>query len=276
MSYEVGSQYRFAFTVKDDTGAGVDNPTTKSATVTLPDATQSSLTITGSGGGTGAFHADYTFAQEGLHTFSAVTTGPVAHRTDYANAAIYRSIIGLDEARAYIGETDTSMDDILRHVLMSLTEKVESIVGVCVQRRFVNERVPGLESQVVKLKHGPLPTESSIESITSVYPGGPSWVTADFIAYPDSATVELASQLPMWYGPWKATYTAGRLVIPEGIQLALKEALFDFWANQRPFAVDSLEPGMTETAQWETALAGYDMPPHAKSLLEPYEQPGFA
>ena len=114
-------------------------------------------------------------------------------------------------------------------------------------------------------------------SISSVWSGGPSWTPDELIVYPDTATVEAESfVMPFWYGPWQATYTAGRKVIPMSFQLALKESIFDFWASQRPYGPDQLAPGMDDTSRWETALASYDLPPHAKSLLEPYELPGFA
>lgn len=267
MTAEVGSQYRFSFTVADDTGAPV-NPATKTVTVTLPD--QSTVTPTVSTNGTGSFYSDYTFVQEGLHRFSVATTGPVTHKTDFTNASVFRSIIGVDEARDYVGETTTARNDQLRQALMALTEKIESIVGITVPKRFVDEHVTGYQVYTLRLPHGPLLTSTSVESITAVYPGGPTWYTADIIQYPDSATCELYSMLPFWYGPWKATYTAGRAVIPQPIQLAMKEALFDLWANQ------DLDPGTTTAERWESAVASYDMPAHARSMLEQYELPGFA
>ena len=90
---------------------------------------------------TGVFHADYTFVQEGLHCFAVSTTGPDTFKSDFVNANIFRSIIGIDEARTYIGETDTSRDDILRQVMAALTEKIESVVGICVPRLFTNDLI---------------------------------------------------------------------------------------------------------------------------------------
>jgi hypothetical protein len=242
--------------------------------VILPD--QTTATPTAVNDSVGTYHADYTMVQEGLHKFTAATTGPVTSKTDYVPVNIFRSIIGIDEARTYVGETDTTRDDILRQLMASITEKVEAIVGLCIQRTFTNERQPGYEAHVIKLKHGPLPTETAVTSISSLFAGGPTWTTAQLIVFPESATIQTVDQLDFWYGPWKATYTAGRLVIPQSIQLAVKESIFDFWANQRPYGAGDLEPGLTATSEWEERLAQYDIPPHAKTLLEPHEQPGFA
>lgn len=273
MSYEVGSQYRSVLTVVDSTGALVD-PTTKVLTVTLPDQTTVVPAVTRDSLGT--FHDDYTLTEEGLHQFMWVTTGPVTHRTDYINAGIWRSVIGLDEAKAFVNDTDDSLDDIMRSIMATATELAEDIVGNCVQRLYTDERIPGFDKQVIRLPHGPLPTVNAVTSISSVFPGGPSWAGTDLIVYPDSGTVEPLNMIGFWWGPWKATYTAGRLVIPEKVQLAVKEIIYDLWAIQRPYGADSLEPGPEETARYEQMIAGYNMPPHAKAMLEAEAQPGFA
>lgn len=273
MSYEVGSIYRAAFTVMDDTGALAD-PAAKTVTVTLPDQTTATPTINRDSLGT--FHADYTLAQEGLHKISVQTTGPLTNKTDYVNAGVWRSIIGVDEARSFVGiDADEDITS-LRQILAAATEMAEGIAGSCVQRRFVNERVTGVSRQVIRLPHAPLPSETAVETITSVYPGGPTWDNSMLIVYPDSGTVEVSSLwIPFWYGPWKVTYTAGRLVIPERIQLAVKEVVFDLWSLLRPYATDRLEPGPEDTARYEQMIAGYTMAPHAKAMLELEAIPGF-
>lgn len=273
MSIEVGAQYRFAFNVKDDTGAYV-NPSVKTVTVIQPDGTTATPTVATDS--LGNFHSDFTFVQEGLHSFVASTTGPVTYKTDYVHASKFRSVVGITEVKGFINDSDTASDEILRQIMMAATEKAESIVGACVQRTYTNERIMGYNSQVIKLPHAPLASETAVTSISSVFPGGPSWVTTDLVVYPDSGTVELTSQLAFWYGPWKATYTAGRMVVPEGVLLAVKEMIYDLWSIHRSYGSDDLEPTPDQTAQWEQALASYDIPPHAKSLLEPYEMPGFA
>jgi hypothetical protein len=274
MSVEVGSLYRSTLTVTDSTGALVA-PTTKVLTVTLPDQTLATPTVVTDS--TGHYHVDYAVTQEGLHKFVWVTTGPQTSRTDFLNANAWRSVVGIDEVREYINYVDTDKDAILRHIMLSATELVESICGVCVQRTFTDERIPGTEKQVIRLPHGPLPNANAVTSITSVWPGGPTWAGDALIVYPDSATVEPSSWMsPFWYGPWKATYVAGRTIISANIQLAVKEIIYDLWAIQRPFGLDSLELGPEETAAYETALSSYEMPPHAKSLLEKEAMPGFA
>jgi hypothetical protein len=215
-------------------------------------------------------------ALEGLYKLVWTTTGPTTTKTDYVPTAQFRSVVSIDEVKLFIDDTDSTSDDILRQIMMAATEKAEAIVGLCVQKTFTNERISGYSAQILKMPHGPLPSDISIVSITSVFPAGPTWFTADLIVYPDSATVEPLNQLAFWYGPWKATYTAGRIVIPEGVLLAVKEMIYDLWSIHRSYGSDDLEPTPDQTAQWEQALASYDVPPHAKAYLEPYEMPGFA
>ena len=273
MSIEVGAQYRFAFTVRNDLNVLVD-PTTKVVTTTRPDMTTATPAIVADS--TGTFHADYTMLAEGLHKFAAVTTGPVSTRTDYINAMVFRSVVGIDEVKLFLGYTDTDRDSILRQVMMAATEKAESIVGTCVQRTYTNDQIPGSVREVLRMPHAPLPTTASITSISSRRSGGPVYLAADLIVYPDSGTVELASGLPFDWGPWQATYSAGRQIVSEKIQLAVKEMIFDLWSNHRPYGLDDLEPGPEETAAWEAVLTQYEIPPHARAMLESEEQPGFA
>jgi len=273
MSVEVGSQYRSTLTVTDATGTLVD-PATHVLTVTLPDQTTATPSVVRDSLGT--FHSDYTLTQEGLHVLVWTTTAPTTSRTDYLNANIFRSIVGIDEARAFINDDDTSRDDILRQIMASATELAEGIVGSCVQRTYTDERVPGYERQVIRLPHAPLVSVTAVQSITSVYAGGPSWTVSNLIVYPDSGTVESADLIPFWWGPWKATYTAGRLVIPQRVQLAVKEIILDLWATQRSYGFGTLEPGPEDTARYEQMLNSYDMPPHARALLEREAMPGFA
>jgi hypothetical protein len=81
-----------------------------------------------------------------------------------------------------------------------------------------------------------------------------------------------------YFGPWVATYKAGRRIIPVGVVMAVKEIVFDLWATQRMPLADQLEPGLEETATYEATMPpGYDIPPHAKALLAGVgEMPGFA
>lgn len=270
MSYEVGATYKSICPIAGATSATI--------LVTTPDQEVAPLeTITDEG--TGELYAYLTFVQEGLHKFTWSDLAMPRHiQSDYVNVTNWRSVLGADEVKTYIGDDDVDTDDpILRQVMAAATELAEGVVGTCVPARHVNERIAGSSQTVLRMPHAPLINTSAIESITSVWPNGPTWTTSQLIVYPDSGTVEVANQwLPFYYGPWSATYTSGRMVIPESIQLAVKEIIFDMWSIQRPYGSASLAPGPDETAKFEQMVMSYRIPPHAKLLLGQYELPGFA
>lgn len=273
MSYEVGSVYRSTCTVKDENGDPT-TPTSITLTITKPDQTTT-------GGSpveddTGVYHGDYNFAGEGLHKLVWETTGPITHKTDYVNASIWRSVLGIDETKNYINDSDADRDPILRHIMAAATELAEDVVGLTVPKTFTDEQVTGYQRLVIRLPHAPLVNDTAVTSITSVWTGGPSWATADLIVYPDSGTVEPLNMLGFYFGPWKATYLAGRSVISQKIQLAVKEIIFDLWSIQRPYGANYMEPSPEDTARFEQMLATYVIPPHARAMLESEEIPGFA
>src|SRR6202000_983392 len=195
--------------------------------------------------------------QEGLHVFVASTTGPITHKSDYVNAQVFRSVIGLQEAKDYINFGAGGDEDILRQIMMAATELAEGIVGTCVQRLYTNVRIPGSTKIAIRLPHAPVPTSASVVSITSILTGGPSWVTSDLTVDPASGVVTLAAQVPFWLGPWQATYMAGRTVIPQSVQLAVKEIIYDMWSTQRPYGGGEMEPGPEATARFEQMVASY-------------------
>ena len=275
MSYEPGSLYRFTLAVTDASGQPLD-AATQTVTVTLPDSTTAIPIV--SHDGTGAYHADYQFVQEGLHKFQGVTTGPVTSKTDWVPVNAFRSVISIDEGKLFVNyDISTDREDILRLVLAAATGLAESIAGTCVQRTLTNVHIPGQTRSALLLPFGPLPSETAVTSISSVYTGGPVWTTAngDLIVSPESATVSLLNYGPFWNGPWRATYTAGRQIIPVTIQLAVKEIIYDLWSTQRAYGANELEPGPEATARFEQMVAQYSYPAHAKALLESHALPGF-
>ena len=273
-SQEVGQSYQSSITVTDDLGAPA-TPASVVLTVTLPDqttATPSVSTIV-----TGTYYADYVFIQEGLHRFQWVTTTPSSSETDYVNATSFRSVIGLSEAKDYVNFGNAENQDILRQIMAAATEICENVVGSCVQRQLVST-ISGSSKAAIRLPGAPVPNEEAVTSIASMWVGGPVWTQAngDFIVSPESGVVYLAGMVPFYMGPWKATYTAGRLVIPSSIQLACKEIIYDMWATQRPYGADELEPGPEATARFEQMVSTYTTPAHAAALLGTNEMPGFA
>lgn len=126
MSFEVGASYRSKGGIADDTGSPID-PLSVILTVTLPDGTTATPTAVHDSAGN--YHADYVFTQEGLHRFTWTTTNPVTVQTNYENAAVFRSVLSLREAKTFLDDEHMSdtKSGILRQVMTTATELAEEI-----------------------------------------------------------------------------------------------------------------------------------------------------
>lgn len=276
MSVDLGAVYRASLAVKDASGAPA-NAAGVTLTVTTPDQVMTPVSPVNPPAVTGLYIWDYQTAQSGLHEFDWVTTGPGTAQTDYVNVRKFRALSSLAEARDYLAQGDTSRDQPIRWAMAAATRLTERIVGTCVIRTFTGEWIGGGWKDVIGLQHGPLPSEASVTSVTSVWAGGPSWVNSDLMVNPEAATIRLRSFLPFWFGPWKVTYAGGRAEIPEDIIEGYKEILWDLWATQRGSLTDQQEPGLAEVTQFEQGIpAGYRVPGRALEFLESERRPGFA
>lgn len=226
---DLGQTYRATDTVTQPDANGVAqlaNASTSVCTITLPDATTATPAVVNDS--TGKYHADYVTTQAGLHKVAWVTTVPGTATADVFNVRQFASILSLAEAKAHLGGVGPNDDDELRNFLAAATEVVESKVGPCV-RRAVTQRVTEGTRELV-LQHHPV---LSVESVASIWPGGPVWVTAALNPDLQAGIVQQTLLWPFWFGPWDVAYTVGRAVIPERYLHAAKEQLRHLWETQR-------------------------------------------
>ena len=101
-------------------------------------------------------------------------------------------------------------------------------MGPCA-RRTITQRITEGRVELV-LRQRPV---LSVTSVTSIWPGGPTWTTSQLIVDTDAGIVQQTWPWPFWYGPWDVTYVAGRAVIPERYLHACKEQLRHLWETQR-------------------------------------------
>jgi hypothetical protein len=228
---DLGQTFRATATVTQPDANGnpqLVNAGTCICTITLPDATTATPAVVNDS--TGLYHADYVTTQAGRHSVAWVTTVPGTATTDVFNVRTYLPMIGLAEAKAHLnGVSPTgSDDDELRNFIAAATEVVESKVGPCA-RRTVTQRITEGRAQLV-LNTRPV---ISVASVTSVWPGGPVWLTSQLIVDTWAGIVQQAFPWPFWWGPWDVAYTAGRAIIPEKYLHAAKEQLRHLWETQR-------------------------------------------
>ena len=224
---DTGQTYEATCAVRNAAGV-LANATTVTLTVTAPDGTVTTPSVVNPPLVDGKYLCDVVLDQAGLWKFAWLTTAPGTSTVDYVNARDFISIISLAEAKAHLDMTATADDDELRNFLQAATELVESKVGPCV-RRTVTERVTEGTCELVLRCHPVI----SVTSVTSVWPGGPSWTTADLLVDGDAGIVCQKSMWPFWYGPWDVVEVVGRAVIPERFLHAAKEQLRHLWETQR-------------------------------------------
>jgi len=278
VAIDVGQVYRGTLAVTDENGLPV-TPAAAVLTATLPDQSTVTIPVTLPPAVPGLLTGDYTTAQVGLHAFHWLTTSPGIARTDYENVRAYRAAMSLADARfalGFVSNADTRWDEQIRWALAAATRVAERWTGPLVPRTFTGEILGGeAPREILQVRHGPLLSATSIGTVSSVWPGGPSWSQAagDLIVNPDAGTLRLASKLPFWWGPWTIdTYTAGRTEIPEDAERAIAEILWDMWAPSRGVGDDTTPPTYEEVTATE---AEYRPPGRVMSLLGPLCRPGF-
>jgi hypothetical protein len=273
---DLGSSYLVAFDVFDDTNT-LANVTTVTLTITKPDGTTVTPAVTNPPAATGKYRLTYLPDKVGHYEWAAVTSQSNTGWGDAFDVRIFRSLMSLADAREYLGILDSSRDQVLRSLLTGVTRHIERRIGTCIAKTITDEFVYGDTLDMIRLQEGPLLSASSVTSIASAMPGGPSWATADLVADPAAGCVYPKDGTFFWGGPWLADYTAGRQVIPDDVLEGAKAALWDLWAPQRGISADMLEPSLTEVSDYESAIPpGWVLPGRVKQLIDGEHEPGFA
>jgi hypothetical protein len=260
---EVGQSYPATLTVTGEDGQPA-NPVTAACTLTLPDGTTQNLPVPLPPDVTGLLTVGYRTVMAGLHKLSWLTTAPDAAGTDYFNVREYASIMSVAEVRAHLNMTRPTGDGDaeLRRFMQAATELVESKVGYCVRRDFT-DRVSEGHWQIVLPRRPVL----AVASVTSVWPGGPSWPAASLTPDLEAGIVMPSiTAYPFWWPPWDVAYTAGRREIPERFIHAAKEQLRHLWDTQRgsqPPQILAGEEIFTATSGWS-----FSVPRRVLELLE--------
>ena len=275
MAYDLGDVASLTLQVRDSTGV-LANGGTVVATVTLPDSTLSTPTVTNTS--TGNYSASFTSTQVGRHSIRWVVTGANAGAFSDAfdvNAADLRGLISLQDAKdaLNIPATSTSNDDELRLFISAATQVIEYLAGNILSQS-VSDTFDGGYSTV-------LLTQQPINSVTSVTENG---VTLPASAYSTNLTAGTVSRIigNTWYAflPGKqnvtVTYSTGSAIVPASVQLAARELVRHWWQfgqqGQRPAF------GTNAIAEFDGLMvAGYAIPNRVVQLLAPHQGiPGMA
>ena len=266
-TYFVNQRARIETTVKDT--AGVLTNATVTCTLTKPDGTTSSPSITNVS--TGLYRVEPDLDQSGLWRVTWRATGAVIAGEPerfYVYPATDTWLVSLSEAKAHLNETATTNDDELKPFVAAASEFVENIVGAVARQTITDEVVHPDPDGFVWLKHPAI----SLTTITQTYGGTKSYVAATVTT--DSPELTRGK---LWLGgsytsayPLKVTYVAGRVQVPTLIRSAVLDYLKWDWQSQR-----GAGPLPYSTSEEMAAVPG-TVPFKIRQKLSAYTIPGIA
>lgn len=230
---DLGGTYQIAVDVRSTAGVLAD-PSAATLTITQPDGTAATPTVSLPSDVAGQLRVDFTPAQAGRHAWRMVTTGPATSYGDVfdVNPLLPGGIVSLAETKAHlnISASDVSQDAKLRRFIASTTRVVEEIRSEAITRRTVVERRT-FSSPVrsVVLSTVPVLTLTAIESLDQNL----TWLTAGFDLDGRMGAIAALPGTPLLSGFVRFTYEAGYMVVPEAFQLASLIIVKHLWETQR-------------------------------------------
>lgn len=267
MAFDLGAVVPLGTTVRDAAGT-LANAGAMSVTITLPDRTTVTSTITPAS--TGVYAHDYATVQAGRHTVrwlaTGVNAGAYTDMFDVSEAAP-PALMSLDAAKRHLKKNDSADDDEIRDWIEACTRAVEQFVGPVVVRS-VTEVVRFASARSVALTQTPaIELTSAVAAVT----GGTSYNVADLDLDGETGIVTRVDG-GLLYGPLRFVYIVGRPVVAANIRSAGKIILQHLWRTRqgpgRPqrgtddYDVTEPLPGL-----------GFAVPNRAVQLLDPDRLP---
>lgn len=239
MPYDLGDAVALSWTASASGG-------TVTLTLTLPDGTTATPSVTASGA---INTATYTTAQAGRHVVAWTATGAVqdAYRDVFdvvdAQAA---GLVSLDEIKRHLNITTTTYDDELRAFGQVAADIIEGHCNRYWRRATIVDTFDAGGEQVA-LTHTP------VLSITSVVSRGVTLSTNNYRANLLTGRVRYRwGFFPGDYEDLVITYVCGSLTVPPVVRQAALETVRHLWMTQRgamggrnPLSGDDFQAGST-------------------------------
>lgn len=265
MAYDLGDPVSLAVSVRDSTGA-LANATAVTCTVTLPDGSTSTPTVTNAT--TGAYSATYTPASAGRFTVRWVATGSNASAfTDTFDVrdGSTTGLVSVSDLKAYLNITSTTNDEELRRFIMSASDLAERVTGRTFRRLTFTETLPGLDKCLL------LPSFPVI-SITSVVEDDATIGASGYVADLRSGVLTRGTRrLPIpWGETVVVTYVAGETNPPATAYELVLELARHMWRTQR--GAQPSPPGMSGGDDYVPGAA-YAMTYRARELADALRVP---
>jgi hypothetical protein len=264
-----GSIYRAVYNVYGADDA-LTNPSTATLTITKPDGTTVTPSISLPPADIGILINDYTTTAIGWHYGLWVTTGPTTTKGFSFNVVdqISGSLLSLADAKGHLNITSTTNDEEILTFLDVVTVIVENRCGAMLPKTYV-ERYDG--GQRLMLRHGPPVSVTAIEPWYGAGYGetvAPSAIVLDPVTW----SIERIDGLDFCLGPYKVTYKAGRTVIPPNVLHGGRELLSHLWTTQRGPSTVGVQPaGLSEDELFAVAGRAYSVPRAVLEMLAPHD-----
>jgi hypothetical protein len=278
-SYDLGDKVYFTWSTVDSSGAAV-NPGTVTASVTLPDGTNTSIST--STATTGSYTASYLPTQVGRHivAWSATGTWPQAYSDVFEVRDIADiGIVGYDEVLEYLNIPAASANENeIRRFIDAATDLAETYVGQVLGRRTYSSELYDGGQEFLRIRN------PKAISITSVYENGALLGAGAYaLDYTGQRLYRVGSQTiyaTNSYGYWSQgfnnisiTYVAGYVNPPMSAKQGVLVIIKHLWESQRgAMNVMGRVLGGDELYQTPT----YSLPRRAMELLDPTSFPGMA
>ena len=278
-SYDLGDKVYLTWNTVDSSGAAV-NLGTVTLNITLPDATNVSVTTATSI--TGTYTASYLPTQVGRHiiAWSAGTTWSQAYSDIFEVRDINDiGIVGYDEVLEFLNiPTASANENEVRRFIDASTDLAETYVGQVLGRRtFTNELYDG-GTEFIRIRN------PKAISITSVTENGLAVSASNYVLdYTGQRLYRIGSgtlYATNSYGYWtqgmnnvSITYVAGYVNPPMSAKQGVLEIIRHLWQTQRG-AINVMSRTQSGDELYSTPT--YSLPRRAMELLDPTSFPGLA
>lgn len=276
--YDLGDVVSLGVSIYNASGS-LQNATAVTATVTAPDGTTSTPTVTNTSAG--LYDISYNPSLAGRYTIRWVATGTNA--SAYADDFTVRDfthigIVSLSEVKAHLNITSTTNDDEIRTFIDAAQDLAESYVGCVLGRQtFTSEKYDG-NTDVIRLRN------PRAISITSVYENGTLLDSAAYVLDPTGQRITRVTtgslNGPNYFGIWApgaqnilVSYVAGFTNPPPAAKQGVLEIIRHLWQTQRG-SVSVM--GRVSSGDDYYTTPTYSLPRRAMELLDPVSLPGLA
>jgi len=280
-SFDLGDVVALGITITNAAGNAA-NAGAVACTVTLPDGTSATPSVTNSG--TGLYDIAYTPSQSGRHLVRWVATG--ANASAFTDEFSVRDlttlpVVSYDSVLEHLNIPAASANqEEIRRFIDAAQDLAENYVGAVLGRRTISSELYDGNVDALRLRN------PRAVSITSVYENGALLDSSQYQLDPTGqrlyrlTTTSLSSNAFGAYGYWASgvnsvsvTYVAGFAVTPPAVQQGVLEIIRHLWQTQR-----GVTNVMSRTGSGDDFYTGstYSLPRRAMELLDPASLPGLA